>query len=139
MFVGRVSVRPLPEVTLGAATTVTGSDSTRLGLEAGFDFQGLALRGEFVHVTRDVGPHDEGWYGLAAYRVYAGLSLVAREEALTRGMGSAARSTNDATTVGAFYDLPGGKTRAWLDYVHRTFQYPKTTESSIQAQLQVRF
>jgi hypothetical protein len=70
MFVGRIAGVPLPHVQLGLAGTASGSDSTRIGLEAGVDYGGFSARGEYMRLKRDAaGTRDEGWYGLASYRV----------------------------------------------------------------------
>ena len=140
MFVGRIAGRPLPHVQLGAATTLSGSDSTRIGLEAGFDFGGFSARGEYMRMKRDAaGDFDEGWYALAAYRLTAGLSLVARQESFDRRVTSPALHRQDATTAGALYDFPGGKMRAWLDWKHNKTRFPGATEDSFVAQLQVKY
>ena len=140
MFVGRIAGRPVPQVQLGAATTVSGGDSTRIGLEAGFDSGGFSARGEYMRLTRDAADtRDEGWYALATYRVAAGLSLVARQESFDRRLSSPALDEQDATTAGAFYDFPGGKMRAWLDWKHIETRFPSATQDSFLAQLQVRF
>ena len=140
MVVGRVAGRPLPHVQLGASGTASGSDSTRIGLEAGVDYGGFSARGEYMRLKRDAaGTRDEGWYGLATYRVAAGLSLVLRQEAYDRRIASPTLTKQDATTAGAFYDLPGGKMRAWLDWKHNKTRFPNATQDSFIAQLQVRY
>jgi len=140
MVVGRIAGRPLPHVQLGVAGTASGSDSTRLGLEAGVDYGGFSARGEYMRLKRDAADNfDEGWYALATYRVAAGLSLVARQEAYDKRVGSPTLNQQDATTAGAFYDFPGGKMRAWLDWKHNKTRFPNLTQDSFVFQLQVRY
>jgi len=103
------------------------------------DYGGFALRGEYVRLERDEGDtRDEGWYGLATYRVAGGLNLALRQEAIDRRLGAPELTKLDATTVGAWYDFPGGKMRAWLDWEHATPLAGDEIDTVI-AQLQVRF
>ena len=140
MVVGRIAGRPLPHVQLGLAGTASGSDSTRIGFEAGVDYGGFSARGEYMRLKRDAaGTRDEGWYGLASYRVAAGLSLVVRQEAYDKRVASPALTKQDATTAGAFYDLPGGRMRAWLDWKHNRTRFPDARADSFIAQIQVRY
>jgi len=140
MFVGRIAGRPLPHVQLGVAGTASGSDSTRIGVEAGVDYGGFSVRGEYMRLERDAADtRDEGWYGLATYRVLAGLSLVLRQEAYDRRLASPTLTKQDATTAGAYYDFPGGKMRAWLDWKHNKTRFPDTLTDSFIAQIQVRY
>ena len=139
MFVGRIVARPLPHLSVGASGTASGDDSTRIQFEAGVDFGGFALRGEYVRLERDGDDtRDEGWYGLATYRVAGGLSLALRQEAIDRRLGAPELTKLDATTAGAWYDFAGGKMRAWLDWEHATPLAGDDIDTVI-AQLQVRF
>jgi hypothetical protein len=139
MFVGRITARPLPHLSIGASGTTSGSDSTRVGFEAGVEYGGFALRGEYVRLERDEeGTSDEGWYGLATCRLAGGLNLALRQEALDRGLNGAGLTRLDATTAGVYYDFPGGKMRAWLDWVHENTRFPDEDTDLVIAQIQVR-
>ena len=139
MFVGRIVARPLPHLSVGASGTASGDDSTRIQFEAGVEYGGFALRGEYVRLERDGDDtRDEGWYGLATYRVAGGLSLALRQEAIARRLESPELTELDATTAGAWYDFGGGRMRAWLDWEHATPRAGDDIDTVI-AQLQVRF
>ena len=139
MLVGRVVARPLPQLSVGASGTASGDDSTRIGFEAGVESGGFALRGEYVRLERDEdGTRDEGWYALATWRVVGGLSLALRQEAFDRRIGGPGLTKLDATTAGAWYDFPGGKMRAWLDWEHSTTRFPDGDGDTLIAQIQVR-
>src|SRR5688500_15320666 len=53
LWVGRVTVRPIAFVTLGANFASYGSDSTRYGVDAAVEYMGAAIEGEYIGQRRD--------------------------------------------------------------------------------------
>jgi hypothetical protein len=70
LWVGRASVRPIAYLTVGANVATYGSDSTRYGVDAGIEYLGAALKGEYIGQHRDGGIlDDKGWYAQGTYKV----------------------------------------------------------------------
>src|SRR5437867_2150520 len=73
LVVGRLVVRPLPEVTVGGDVAAFGSDRTRYSGDLSIEWRGLLARGEVVNQHADVRRRDDlGWYALAGMRVLRG-------------------------------------------------------------------
>lgn len=139
MVSGRLSVRPIPILTLATEVARYNRDSTRYGADGSLEWRGIILRGEYVAEHRRLKhPVDWGFFGLAAYRVEPWLQLVVKRERFQRpAIGSV--QFNAATTGGVNVDLPGGRTRIIADYVERRIAFPGTATRSLITQLQVRF
>jgi len=139
MVSGRLSLRPIPILTVAAEVARYNRDSTRYGADGSLEWRGITLRGEYIVQHRRVKrPVDWGFFGLAAYRVEPWLQLVLKRERFQRpAIGSA--QYNAATTGGVNVDLPGGRTRVIADYVSRRIAFPGTVTRSLITQLQVRF
>ena len=139
MVSGRVSIRPIPILTLATEVARYNRDSTRYGADGSLEWRGIILRGEYIAQHRRLKqPVDWGFFGLAAYRVNPWLQLVLKRERFQRpAIGSA--QYNAATTGGVNVDLPGGRTRFIADYVARRIAFPGTLTGSLITQLQVRF
>ena len=139
LVVARVTVRPIPFVTLGSNVGAYGSDSTRWGVDAQVDYRGATLRGEYIwqdhHVER---PNDSGWYGLAAYRVLPWVQLVFRQEQFERDAISLDRRVV-ATTGGVNVEFAAARVRLLANYVSRRIGDPGVRNSTVITQLQVRF
>ncbi len=139
LVVARAAGRPLSYLTLGANLAGYGADSTRYGFDASVEYLGAILRGEYIVQERDlVSIADQGWYGLAAYRVRPWLQLVLKQEDFRRS-GISADSRNRATTGGVNVDIPGGKVRLTANYVSRRAGEPGARRGTILAQAQVKF
>ena len=141
LFLARMAGRPLAPILLGGSVAAYGADSTRFGAEATLEAYGVMLRGEWIaQHHKGVDSRDEGWYALATVRTLPWLFLVGRQEELHRPSSPLALQVQRGTTVGLMADLPGGRTRAIVDYVERSNRRgPRATNKSVVAQLQVRF
>ncbi len=139
MVSGRLSLRPIPILTVAAEVARYNRDSTRYGADGSLEWRGITLRGEYIAQQRRLKrPVDWGFFGLAAYRVEPWLQLVLKRERFQRrALGSA--QYNAATTGGVNVDLPGGRTRIITDYVARRIAFPGTETRTLITQLQVRF
>jgi hypothetical protein len=140
MLVGRLTARPISEVSLGGNFASYGSDSVRYGLEANLDYRGALLRVEAIgqHYGYRPRPADYGWYALAAYRVNPWLQLVASEEDFRRpAAGSTNRNT--ATIAGANVEFAPNRVRLLCNYVSRKLSTAAPRKASLVTQLQVRF
>jgi hypothetical protein len=139
LWVGRATARPVPFVTLGANAARYGSDSTRYGVDASFEYMGAALKGEYIGQHRDGGGlDDKGWYAQGTYRVLPWVQLVVKQEDFRRSAISDALR-NRATTGGVNVELGGGKVRLLADYVSRRIGTPGTRRGTLISQAQVKF
>lgn len=139
LWVGRASVRPIAYLTVGANVATYGSDSTRYGVDAGIEYLGAALKGEYIGQHRDGGTlDDKGWYAQGTYKVLPWVQLVLKQEDFRRsGISQALR--NRATTAGVNVELGGGKVRLLADYVSRKIGTPGVRRGLLITQAQVKF
>jgi hypothetical protein len=139
MVVGRVTVRPIPFVTLGSNVAAYAGDSTRWGVDAVVEYRGGLLRAEYIWQDHHVdSPNDQGWYGLAAYRVLPWVQLVFRQEKFERDVISLDRRVV-ATTGGVNVEFAAARVRLLANYVSRKVGDPGVRLSTVITQLQVRF
>ncbi len=140
LFIARMAGRPVAPLLLGTSVAAYGSDSTRFGVEATLEGYGVMLRGEWIgQHQKGFDSRDEGWYGLVTVRTLPWLSLVGRQEELHRPFHAANLAVQRGTTVGVMADLPGGRTRAVVDYVNRRTGRVPVRNRAVVAQVQVRF
>jgi hypothetical protein len=139
LWVGRASVRPIAYLTVGANVATYGSDSTRYGVDAGLEYQGAALKGEYIGQHRDGGVlDDKGWYAQGTYKVLPWVQLVLKQEDFRRSeIRQALR--NRATTGGVNVEFAGGKVRLLADYVSRRIGMPGVRSGLLVTQAQVKF
>jgi hypothetical protein len=139
MVVARLTARPVPQLSLAGNLAYYRSDSTRYGVDGSFEFRGFTAKGEYLWEHRKaLGPPDNGWYALVAYRVVPWIQLVAKQEDFRRSAVSAAQR-NQATTAGINLEFAGGKVRLTSDYVSRKIGTPGTRHGMLISQLQYRF
>jgi len=139
LWVGRASVRPIAYVTIGANVAAYGSDSTRYGVDAGLEYLGAALKGEYIGQHRDGGVlDDKGWYAQGTYKVLPWVQLVLKQEDFRRSEISQALR-NRATTGGVNLEFAGGKVRLLADYVSRKIGMPGIRRGQLTTQAQVKF
>ena len=139
LWVGRASVRPIAYLTVGANVATYGSDSTRYGVDAGIEYLGAALKGEYIGQHRDGGIlDDKGWYAQGTYKVLPWVQLVLKQEDFRRSEISQALR-NRATTGGVNVELGGGKVRLLADYVSRKIGTPGVRKGLLITQAQVKF
>ena len=138
LFVGRLGVRPMSELTVAGSVAFFGDDSTRVGLEASIERSGALLRAEVIGQHRRGREQDDlGWFILAGWRLSPWIQLVARQEDFQRpSIGEDRRIS--ATTAGTNFDLPGGRTRLLVNYVSRTTGLPRVRRDTWIGQVQVR-
>jgi len=139
LVVGRIALRPISLVSIGADFTTT-RDSSRYGADFTADYRGFGLKGEYITLARDFqNSPDKGWYGIATYRVLPWIQLVVRQEDFRRNAAVTHGYKNHATTGGVNLDFAAGKVKLALDYVRRTLGNPGVTRGSVITQLQARF
>ena len=139
LVVGRAVFRPVAPVSIGGDIALTGDNRRKLGAEANVEYRGAFLRGEYIADRLDGRERDDfGWYILAGYRVLPWLQAIARDEDFERPTAGAARRIS-RVTGGLNFDLPGGQTRAILDYEGTKTGVARTLTHYWIAQLQVKF
>ena len=139
LVVGRALVRPIAPVSIGGDFAIKSSSHRTMGVEANVDYRGAFLRGEYLADRVDGRERDDfGWYLLAGYRVMPWLQLIARDEDFERPTAGPARRVS-RITGGVNFDLPGGQTRAIIDYEGVKTGVARTLTSYWIAQLQVKF
>ena len=107
VVIARVSVRPIPVLTLAAEVARYNRDSTRYGVDGSFEWRGITLRGEYIAQHRRLKrPVDWGFFGLAAHRVTPLLQLVLKRERFQRPA-IAARSTTPPRRGASTSTYPG--------------------------------
>ena len=139
LVVGRAVVRPIAPMSLGGDIALTGSNRRKIGAEANIDYRGAFLRGEYIADRLDGRERDDfGWYILGGYRILPWLQAIARDEDFERPTAGPARRIS-RLTGGLNFDLPGGQTRAILNYEGTKTGVARTLTDYWIAQLQVKF
>ena len=141
MIVGRITARPLPQLTLGASGTRDGPDSLRWGVEAQAQESGGVVRAEYVtrHVRgRATSRDDFGWYVLEAFRVVPRVQLVARQEAFQRPARGVSKRLRGAA-YGANLEIAPNRVRLLLEFSRRIGGVTQARSDSFIAQLQAQF
>lgn len=138
--VARATVRPIPELTIGANVARYFGDSTRYGADVSFETARLLARGEWLAQQRDSvgGRSDRGWWALAGYRVVPDVQLVGKYEDFRRDAISTAQR-NRAWSAGLNWYVVSPGVRLSAFYVSRKIGAPGIRRSALQTQLQVRF
>ncbi len=118
--VARLSVRPLPYVSVGIDAARYFADSSRYGVDVNVEVPWIVLRAEFVGQHRDSGGDDDrGWFALAAAPVRPWLQPVLKYEYFDRPATADQAQRNRAWTAGANIYPWGRATRLTLEYVSR--------------------
>lgn len=138
--VARVTVRPIPEVTVGANVARYFGDSTRYGADISIEHKALVLRGEVVAGARDSagGKNDRGWFALGGYKVTPAVQLVAKYEDFDREAISL-QQANRAVSGGINWFVVPATVRLSAFYVSRKIGDPGARKGALQTQVQVRF
>ncbi len=138
--VARATVRPIPELTIGANVARYFGDSTRYGADISLETARFLARGEWLAQQRDsLGGHsDRGWWALAGYRVVPDVQLVGKYEDFRRDAISAAQH-NRAWSAGLNWYVVSPGVRLSAFYVSRKIGAPGIRRGALQTQLQVRF
>jgi hypothetical protein len=139
LVVGRLVARPMAPVSIGGDIAIKGPGHRTMGAEANADYRGAFLRGEYIADRVDGRERDDfGWYLLAGYRVMPWLQLIARDEDFERPTAGPARRIS-RVTGGVNFDLPGGQTRAIIDYEGTKTGVNRKLANYWIGQLQVKF
>jgi phosphate-selective porin len=139
--VARVSVRPVPFVSVGVNAARYFADSVRYGADVNLESPWLVLRGEYVAQHRDSpgGEDDEGWLALAAVPARPWLQPLVKVEAFDRASVIDESQKHRAWTVGANLFPWGRATRLTLQYISRRLGTPGVRRGTALAQAQVVF
>jgi len=139
LAVGRLTVRPVAQVTLAGHVARYSPDSSRYGGDVSLEQSGLFARGEVLGQRKRGRSRDDlGWYVLTTLRVLPWLQCVAKQEDFQRPAIGLARRIS-ATTGGVNLETPGGRTRLLVVFVSRLTGYPRVKRNGMISQLQVRF
>lgn len=138
--VGRLVIRPIPEIVLGADVARYFGDSTRYGMDAGYEGPALTLRTEYLAQTRDGSglPRDRGWYAMGAYFIVKRVQAVGQYEYFERP-GVPASPKHRAWTAGLHWFPLARELRLTAEYVSRMIGDPSVRTGQVLSQVQVRF
>jgi phosphate-selective porin O/P len=136
----RAAVKVLPELSLAVNSARYFGDSTRYGVDAAYETDRIALKGEYIGQARDAvpGPDDWGWYGLGAFFVIPSVQAVGKYEEFGRPAITTAVK-NRAWTAGLNLYPSGRNLRLTFDYVSRKIGEPGTRKGRLLAQVQAKF
>lgn len=139
--IARVSVRPVPFVSVGVNAARYFADSSRYGADVNLEAPWLVLRGEWVGQHRDAADteDDEGWFALAAVPALPWLQPIAKVESFDRPSVTDGSQKNRAWTLGANIFPWGRATRFTFEYVSRKVGTPGVRRGVALAQAQVVF
>lgn len=120
-FIGRVTARPLPQLSFGASGSRDGPDSLRWGVDVNVQHLGAVVRAEYIERRRRGQPNstdDWGWYVFEGFRATPRLQLVARQEDFQRPTrGAVGRVRGSA--FGANYEFAPNRVRLLAEYLRR--------------------
>jgi phosphate-selective porin len=137
---GRLVLRPVRRIVLGANVARYFGDSTRYGVDAGYEGPALTLRAEYLAQTRDgqALPRDRGWYAVAAYFLVPSVQVVSQYETFSRP-GIVAFPRNRAWTAGAHWFPINRDFRLTAEYISRSLGDPGARTGALLSQVQLRF
>lgn len=138
--VGRLAVRVLPHLAVAVNGAWYLGDSIRYGIDAAYEDERFAFKGEFLGQGRDeVSIQDDwGWYGLGAVYLTPAVQAVGKYEELGRpGVTSAV--INWAWTAGLNVYPSGRDFRLTFDYVSRKIGEPGIRRGRMLGQVQAKF
>ena len=138
--VGRLVIRPIPEIVLGADLARYFGDSTRYGVDLGYEGPALTLRAEYLAQTRDGSglQRDRGWYATGAYFITRSIQAVGQYEYFDRP-GIPAAPKNKAWTAGGHWFPMSRDLRLTVEYLLRWLGDPGVRTGQLLSQIQVRF
>lgn len=138
--VARLAVRVLPQLALGVNGARYFGDSTRYGVDAAYEDDRFALKGEYLGQARDegAGPDNWGWYGLGAVYVIPAVQAVAKYEEFARP--AVTTTVKNRSWTAGFNVYPSGRNlRLTFDYLSRRIGEPGVRKARLLAQVQARF
>jgi len=141
LLVGRVTARPIPQLSLGASGTRDGADSLRWGVDASAQHLGAVVRAEYVtrhRRGRATSQDDFGWYVFEAFRALPRVQLVARQEDFQRpARGTASRMRGAA--YGMNLEVAPNRLRVLAELSRRISGKLQTHTDSFILQVQAQF
>jgi hypothetical protein len=141
LLVGRLTARPIAQLSLGASGTRDGDDSLRWGVDAQAQHRGFVVRAEYLtrHVRgRDRAMDDFGWYVFESIRVVPRVQLLARQEDFQRPARGISRRIR-GLAYGANFDLAPNRLRLLLEMSRRVTGAQQLATDIYLAQIQARF
>ncbi len=141
LWVARVTVRPIPQLGLGASGTRDGKDSLRWGVDVSAEYLGAVVRAEYMtrhRRGRDRNRDDFGWTVLETARVLPYLQLVARQEDFQRPIFGAVRRVR-GLAYGTNIDVAPNRVRLLLEFSRRITGARQLRCDSFIGQVQARF
>jgi hypothetical protein len=141
LLVGRATLRPIPQLALGASGARDGADSLRWGVDAAAQHEGAQVRAEYVtrHVRGRARDQDDfGWYVFEAFRLVPRVQLVARQEDFQRPAHGISPRVRGAA-YGSNFEIAPGKVRLLLEFLRRASGAKQTSSDAFIAQLQAQF
>jgi len=138
LVVGRIVVRPLAQLALGASVAHDHGDSLRWGIEAQAEERGLMARAEYLARRRPFQDDDFGWYVLGGFRITPQIQIIARQEDFQRPAIGTSRRVR-ATTLGAIIEVAPNRVRLLIDGVRELAGASQRRMDSLIGQIQVRF
>ncbi|HTS89216.1 MAG TPA: porin [Gemmatimonadales bacterium] len=138
--VGRLEIRPISTIEVGAGVARYFGDSTRYSFDANYAGPRFIVRGEYVAQARDSlgGSKDHGWFALGAVKTVPQLQLVFKYEDFRRDQISL-QQRDRAWTAGANAFLHGEAVRLSMEYVSRKIGDPGVRTGVLLTQLQLRY
>jgi hypothetical protein len=140
LLVGRVTARPLPQLSVGASGTRDGADSLRWGVDASAQQWGGIVRAEYItrhRRGRDTHDDDFGWYAFESFRVVPSVQLLARQEDFQRPQPGVSYRIR-GLAYGVNYDIAPTKVRLLLEFSRRISGKLQTKTDLFIAQIQAQ-
>ena len=141
MWVGRATLRPLAQLSLGASATRDRGDTLRWGVDASVQHRGAVVRAEYLtrHVRgRARGSDELGWYVFESARIMPRVQLLARQEEFQRPLFGTSRRVR-ALAWGANYDIAPGRARLLVEFTRRMSGRSQSHTDALLAQIQAQF
>ena len=108
-------------------------------MDAAVEYRGATLRGEYLWQDHHADtPVDQGWYGVATYRVLPWVQLVVKQEKFERDALSPTQRVV-ATTGGVNLEFAARGIGLIAKFVSRWIGDPGRRRGTVITQLQVRF
>ncbi len=141
LLAGRITTRPLPQLSLGASITRDSADSLRWGVDVSVQHFGGVVRAEYVtrhRKGRAREKDDFGWYVFESFRVTPRVQLVARQEDFQRPeLGPARRVRGYA--YGTNVEIAPNRVRLLVEFLRRRTGATQIRSDAFIAQAQLQF
>lgn len=141
LWVGRATLRPLAQWSLGASATRDRGDTLRWAVDASVQHRGAVVRAEYLtrHVRGRARVADEfGWYVFESARIVPRVQLLARQEEFQRPLFGTSRRVR-GLAWGANYDIAPGRARLLIEFTRRMSGRSQSHTEALLAQIQGQF